>query len=179
MTDGSRGAVWQHGIWLGSMKQKCGTEFLQIEKIAPTDVHWHLLNIDVDQTVDVSIARQWVVCFWSVDTDSGPPLLVQTFTSMAHRLLFTGQIHSSGWWLHWEMAFCSWEFALSTSVIVLFVSVVVSMEINRRNYFQSDFWRLLFPMKFMELSSMAWSKYFRGQAYIFGKGMFAKTKTHI
>jgi len=30
-----------------------------------------------------------------------------------------------------------WEFALSNSVIVLFVSVVVSMEINGRHYFQS------------------------------------------
>ena len=29
------------------------------------------------------------------------------------------------------------EFALSNSVIVLIVSVVVSMEINRRQYFQS------------------------------------------
>ena len=34
--------------------------------------------------------------------------------------------------------FCSCKFALSNSVIVLFVSVVVSMEINRRHYFQSD-----------------------------------------
>ena len=37
-----------------------------------------------------------------------------------------------------KIAFCSWEFALSNNVIVLFVSVVVSMEINRRNYFQKD-----------------------------------------
>ena len=33
---------------------------------------------------------------------------------------------------------CSREFALSNSVMVLFVSVVVSTEINRRHYFQSD-----------------------------------------
>ena len=32
---------------------------------------------------------------------------------------------------------CSEEYALSNSVIVLFVSIVVSMEINRRHYFWS------------------------------------------
>jgi len=36
-----------------------------------------------------------------------------------------------------KMVFCSQEFALSNSVIVLFVSIVVSMEINRRHYFRS------------------------------------------
>ena len=33
---------------------------------------------------------------------------------------------------------CSWEFALSNSVIVLFLSGVVSIEINRKRYFQSS-----------------------------------------
>jgi len=37
-----------------------------------------------------------------------------------------------------KIVFCSWEFALLYSVIVLSVSVVVSMEINGRHYFQSD-----------------------------------------
>ena len=41
------------------------------------------------------------------------------------------------WWLCWKIVFCSWEFALSNNVIVLFVSVVVSMETSRRHYFQS------------------------------------------
>ena len=34
--------------------------------------------------------------------------------------------------------FCSFKFALSNGVIVFFISVVVSMEINSRHYFQSD-----------------------------------------
>jgi len=42
------------------MKQRCVTEFLHVEKMAPTDVHLHLLNAGGDQTVDV---RQWVVSF--------------------------------------------------------------------------------------------------------------------
>ena len=40
------------------MKQRCVTEFLHVEKMAPTDIQWHLLNIYEDQTMDVSTARQ-------------------------------------------------------------------------------------------------------------------------
>ena len=45
------------------MKQRCVTEFPHVEKITLTDIHWHLLNVSGDQTVDVSIVRQWVVHF--------------------------------------------------------------------------------------------------------------------
>ena len=41
------------------------------------------------------------------------------------------------WWWRQRM-FYSWEFAQSNSVIVDFISVVVSMEINGRHYFWSD-----------------------------------------
>ena len=34
--------------------------------------------------------------------------------------------------------FFSWEFPLANSLIVLFVSVVISKGTNRRHYFQSD-----------------------------------------
>ena len=37
------------------MKQRCVTEFLQMEKIAPTDIHQCLLNVSGDQTVNVSL----------------------------------------------------------------------------------------------------------------------------
>ena len=43
------------------MKQRCVTEFVHVEKMAPTDIHQHLLNIPGDQTVDVSRVRQSVV----------------------------------------------------------------------------------------------------------------------
>ena len=36
------------------------------------------------------------------------------------------------------LCFCIWEFALSNNVIAHFVSVVISMEVNRRNYFWSS-----------------------------------------
>jgi len=44
------------------MKQRCVTEFLHVEKMAPTDIHWHLLNIDGNQTVDVNtVGNEWCV----------------------------------------------------------------------------------------------------------------------
>ena len=55
------------------VKEKYRVEFLQAEKIAPIDVHWHLLNIYEDQTVDKSAVRWWVVYFSSGDSDSGSP----------------------------------------------------------------------------------------------------------
>jgi len=39
------------------MKQRYVTEFIPVEKMAPTDIHWCLLNIYGDQTVNVSAAR--------------------------------------------------------------------------------------------------------------------------
>ena len=54
MTDGSRGTVWQNGIWHGSKYE---------------DVCWLLLNIYGDQTVNVSTVRWWVVHFSSGNID--------------------------------------------------------------------------------------------------------------
>ena len=39
------------------MKQRCVTEFLHGEKMAPTDIHWRLLNVDGDRRVDMSTVR--------------------------------------------------------------------------------------------------------------------------
>jgi len=36
---------------------------LNVEKIAPIDIHWHLMNVYRDQTVDVISVRLWVVYF--------------------------------------------------------------------------------------------------------------------
>ena len=48
------------------------------------------------------------------------------------------KMHSQWWWLYWKIVFCSWNFSLSNSIIVLFVADVVSMKINRRHYFWSN-----------------------------------------
>jgi len=50
------------------MKQRCGTEFLRAGKVAPIDIHWHLLYIHGDQPVGGSTVRWWLVHFSSVDS---------------------------------------------------------------------------------------------------------------
>jgi len=72
-------------VW---MKQRCVTEFLHVEKMAPTDIHWSLMYVYGDQTVGVSTVRWWVVHFSSGNSNSGSPLLVQILRSAAYRLLF-------------------------------------------------------------------------------------------
>ena len=59
-------------------KQMCVIDFLCAEKMAPTDIHQHALNVSGDQTVDMSTVRQWVVHFSSGNSDSSPSLLVHT-----------------------------------------------------------------------------------------------------
>ena len=39
------------------MKQRCATEFLHEEKMAPTDIPQHFISIYRDRTIDVSTAR--------------------------------------------------------------------------------------------------------------------------
>ena len=62
-TDGSGGQPGKmESDMEGHMKQRCGTEFLHVEKIAPIDSHQYLLNIYGDQTEDVSTVKWAVVC---------------------------------------------------------------------------------------------------------------------
>lgn len=42
-------------------KQRCKTEFLHAEEFAHIDIRWCLLNIDGNQSGDVSTLKQWVV----------------------------------------------------------------------------------------------------------------------
>ena len=48
------------------------------------------------------------------------------------------KVHKQWWRPCRKIVVCRYEFALSDSVIVLFVSVVVSMDINRTHYFRRD-----------------------------------------
>ena len=67
------------------------------------------------------------------------PPLVHVFTSVACRLVFIAGENAEliGGGYAEKIVFCSQEFALPNSIAVLFVSVVVSMEINRRHSFWS------------------------------------------
>ena len=68
------------------VKQRGIIEFFYAEKMAPTDIHWLLLNFSGDQTAGLSTVRWWVVHFSSGDSGSSP--LVQFTLSTACRLLF-------------------------------------------------------------------------------------------
>ena len=96
--------------------------------------------------------RWWVVSF-SRDNNSRSCPLVQIFTSAACRLLFITSKNTElmvvTMWA--KKAFCSWEFAQPNSILVLLVSFVVSMEINRRHYF----WNNLIDMA-QDNSSLMW-----------------------
>ena len=102
------------------VKQRCVIEFLHAEKMAPIDIHWCLLNASGAQTVDVSTLRQRVVYFSGGDRDSGSPLLVQHAGSCSSLVK-----------MHMKKCFTTEN---SCSIL----SVVASMEINRRHYFQSN-----------------------------------------
>ena len=128
------------------MKQRCSTEFLHAEKMAPIDIHWCLLSVSGDQTVDVSTVR-WKVVHFSNNAigaavghrNSGSSPLVQIFMSTARRLLLiTNKNAQLMVVIMLNNNLCSWEFALSTSGIVLFASAALFVEINRRHYFWSD-----------------------------------------
>ena len=72
-------------------KQKCVTEFLHVQKMAPTDTNQHMLNVFEDQTMDVSTVIWWVVHFSNGNSESPP--LVQIFMSATSTLVHGWQKH--------------------------------------------------------------------------------------
>jgi len=72
--------------------------------------------------------QQWV-------TSTGADFYKPSMQALVHHW-WERTANGSG--MHWKIAFCSWEFTLWSNVIILFVSVVVCMEINRKHYFWSN-----------------------------------------
>jgi len=119
------------------MKQRSGIEFLHTEKkwhhwcsLMLAEHFWRPTSGCEHSEVVGGAFQQWWQ--WVIFTD------VDCYEHSMQALVYW-------WWQHtahggdcWRTVFCCWEFALSISVIVLFVSVVVSMEINGRHYFQND-----------------------------------------
>ena len=58
-TDGSRASDKMASDMEMGMKQRYVTEFFHLEKMVPTDIHWCLLNVNGDQTVDMTIVKWW------------------------------------------------------------------------------------------------------------------------
>jgi len=123
------------------------TFLLQHDKVGPhTYAHhivwiWHLLTS--------FCSSQWKTDYMGnifLAMMPAPQLWNRGFTSADADLYEYGmQALVQSWWKCiangddcWKILFCSWEFALSNSVTVVFVATVVSKEINRRHYFQSN-----------------------------------------
>lgn len=112
--------------------------YVPSENMALTDIHRCLLYIYGDQMVNVSKVGWWTVCSSSGSSDmKGKPWSRWPCTAVTpcsekylNRLIMVVTILKA--------VFCSWEFALLSSAIVIFVSVVVSMVTNRRHYFWSN-----------------------------------------
>ena len=116
--DGSRGAVWQNNVWHGSVY------------VAKVCLHssiwkkWHPLTF-IDAFWTFLEAKEWMWAQWRHKR-------WQAVSQTAMHSCHTGKLRVL------QSLLCSWEFTLSNSVIVLFVSVVVSMEMKRSRYFWSD-----------------------------------------
>ena len=110
--------------------------------MANIDIHQHLLNIYGNQTVDVCQGSGWWISEVMRMIWKKSHILATSADFYVHRM--QALVHC--WWKcivnggddAEKLVFCSWEFALSNSVIVLFVPVVISMERSRRHYFQSN-----------------------------------------
>ena len=101
-------------------------------KIVPIDIRQCLLNVSGDQTVDVSAVRCGGWCASAVVTTRVGHLHCCRFLWEWH----AGLVHCCQKCVAnggdcWKVVFCGIEFSLLNNVIVLFVSAVVSMEINR------------------------------------------------
>ena len=95
VTDGSRGAVWQNGVWHGSADMEAkGWNWIPQwgKKLYPLtfiDAWW--MFVEAKQWMWAQWGSGWL-CFSSGDSNSRSPLLVQIFTNVACRLLFiTGE----------------------------------------------------------------------------------------
>ena len=139
VTDGSRGAVWQNGIWHGHAHEAKVCHW--IPSCGKNSTHWHssmfaeyLWRPNSEHSDAVcSALQQWWQWQWVTSTDAD--FLWGQHSGSCSSLI---KMHSLWWWLCWKSVLRSWEFALSNRVTMLFVSVVVSTEIIRRHYFQSN-----------------------------------------
>jgi len=128
VTDGRRGAVWHNGIWHGIQRivyeAKVCPWIPDVAKMAPVGIHWYLLNVYGNQTVDMTTVRKWVV-----PSSSGDSNVEQATFRMAtyscHIMTLSVSISSSAWidgiqpenwawsWIlastHWELWWQQWN----------------------------------------------------------------------
>jgi len=74
-------------------------------------------------------------------------------------------MHSSWWWVWWKIVFCSWEFAVSNTITVLFVSAVVSMKVNKKHYSWSNLPIILHQPQFEAVGRSCCASFCSGVVY--------------
>ena len=116
------------------MKQRCVIEFLHAETTAPIDICWTFLE------TKQWMWAQWVVWISAVVTVTVGHLCRWRFpwAQQAGSCSLLAKMQTYWQWQCWKIVLRSWEFCLSNNVIVLFLSIVISREINGRYYFQNN-----------------------------------------
>ena len=98
--------------------------------------------------------KQWMWAQW------GGEWCVSAVVTVSHICWcrFSQIWHAGSHWLwkcianggeYWEILFCSKEFSLSNSAIVHYISIVVSMIINRRHFFWTNLHKIMSPEQFI------------------------------
>ena len=96
VTDDSRGVVSHNGIWHGSTSEAKVCHCIPpCRKMAPIDIHWHLVNVSGDQTVSMSTLRRWVVHFSSGDSDMKERHILDGHAYLSHHEMKSISISSS------------------------------------------------------------------------------------
>ena len=106
-TDGSREAVWQHGVWHGSAY---GAKVCHwILPCGKNGTHWHSLMLTEHlwrPNIGCDTVRQWVVCFGSGDrqrvTSTGTDIYKCTMQALVHcsqKCTFSGDAYVERQWL--------------------------------------------------------------------------------
>jgi len=127
-------AVWQNGVWHGSKYE--GNVCHQIPPHRRNCTHWHSGTI-VKHLWRSNCGHQHSEAMGG-NKNSGSPQIVQIFMSAACTLVHCWWKYMANGGDHWKILFCKWEVALSKNIIVLFISVVISMEMNMKLFFQRD-----------------------------------------
>lgn len=125
---------WQR-VWRSTVSPNSST-WKKRNPLTFTNACWKF--VETQQWMWAQQGSEW--CASAVAIATVAPPLMRIFTSAACRLLFvTGKnAQLMVVELCWKSLFCSWEFALSVSVTMLFLPAVVSLKINWRHCLWSN-----------------------------------------
>ena len=115
------------------MKQRCVIEFIHVEKMALADIHQCFLNSYGNQTVDVSIVRQWVVGFSTGNIMKDKPHSGRSHTAVSP---WNEKCLDQCIPMNWQVTMVatmwhSWELSLSNGVPVVCIGCI--FHCNKQN----------------------------------------------